>query len=176
MLNGGAPSNPRGYWEFLPIRKLTWSAIGVNKTVWQHRAETMPNAPLRLEGHRHVAQIRRLARKYNVEVYKDNYLPLVHTLFPKEAKAIVIRRDWQDIHASHMRVRLRPGTQEQFGQAIDKFYRLAKMMRGYRKCLFIRYEWFRDDFDAATATLADFLEVRKYNVEETRAVWSPNKK
>jgi hypothetical protein len=176
LLKGGAPSNPRGYWEFLPIRKLTWGAIGVNKTVWQHKAETMPNAPLRLEGHRHVPQIRRLARKYNVEVYKDNYLPLVHTMFPKAAKAIIIRRDWQDIHASHMRVRMRPDTQEQFRQAIAKFYRLADMMAIDRECLYVRYEYFRSDFDVATRVVAGFLGVNRYNVKEMRAVWSPNKK
>lgn len=176
-LKSGAPSNPRGYWEFLPIRQLTWRAVGVNKTLFQHRTATMPDIPLRLDNHPNVKRVRKLARKYRVEVYKDNYLPFVYTMFPASAKVVIIHRDWQDIYASTLRVTTKhKETAGEYRQAIEKFYKVARKMRNRHKFLSIRYEWFHDDFDSATAALAQFLEVREYSVKDTRAVWSPNKR
>lgn len=175
-LKKGEASNPRGYWEFLPIRKLSWKAIGVNHTLWQHRVHTMPDRPPRLENHPNAAKIRKMARKYKVAVYKDNYLPLVYTLFPATSKIVFIKRDYQDIYASTMRIRQHPETLEDYKHAIEKFYKLARLMAKERECLFVNYEQFRDDFDVATRAVADFLGVRQYDARKTRAIWVPNPK
>lgn len=175
LLKPPAASNPRGYWEFMLIRDITWRMVGVSKRIWQHLAHTMPDEPLQLSGHRNADKIRRLARRYSVEVYKDSYLPVFYKLFPQDAKYVVIKRDWRAIHASHMKVKNRPGMEGEFRNGIDKYYKLAQMMAREVDCLFVQYEQFQDSFDVATVRLADFLGVEcGRNLGELREVWCPN--
>lgn len=173
-LKGPAASNPRGFWECLPIRRIAWETAGVNRVRWQHRPETMPDSPLPLRDHPARQQIAKTACECGTEVYKDTYLPMLYQLFPLEARYIVVERDWRAVYASAMAVKPRDIPPEQYRAAVARYKDLARQMARDVETLFVRYEAFTEDFDAEAARLAAFLNKPLDCLGEMRAAWYPN--
>jgi len=173
-LKPGEASNPRGYWECMPIRKAAWEAAGVHHPYWQHIPDTMPPAPLALRGSPKRACIAHLAHRYNAHVYKDSYLPLLYQLFPANAKYVVVRRGWRAVYDSAMATKARDIPPLQYRQAVAHYERLAKQMAQDVETLFVDYETFNADFDAEVGRLAAFLDKPLDRLEEMRREWYPN--
>jgi len=173
-LKDPAASNPRGFWECMPIRNVTWAAADVNQPYIQNRRETMPGRPLPLRAHPARERVARLAQRYHAEVYKDNYLPLLYQLFDPDARYVIVLREWRAVYDSAMATKARDIAPEQYRDAVAHYEDLARQMAKDVDTLFMRYEAFGDDFDAEAARLAAFLDRPLDRLDEMRAAWYPN--
>lgn len=187
-LVGANEFNKLGYWEYFPIRELAWglAAYHANNGIIYTKPETIPHETLELADTEVAEQISGIAKRDNVEVYKDNALPILYTLYPKDSKYIIIRRNKEAVYQSilkfermpHSLVVIQDGAfwgipRENVYQAIDVYRNLEQAMSERVSCLFVYYEDFGTDFDAQLCKIVKFLgiDMDKLNMEKLRSVY-----
>lgn len=162
-LKGPDSHNRWGYFEHMPIRKLVWEAGG-----WErfepHQKEFLPNKPLepdkKLLNYRN--RIRRIAIEDQVEVYKDNSLPITFRLFPEESKYLIIERQIKDIYESPKRAG-KPAyavSQKELEVCHRNYNELVEIMVSEVDCMKLRYDGFMGNFDQQLQRICDHLEVQ----------------
>lgn len=162
-LKEGDKHNRYGYFENLEIRKITYKALGCDYfNPWEKGF--LPDRPYSFEPEKlneYSSLITEIAEKDNVEVYKDNTIPLIFRIFPKEAKFINITREPKKAYESpqkggHSRI---PCSFAEFIVYYEKYQDLVKQMSNEVDCIGVRYEDFYDNFDGTLNTIARHIEV-----------------
>jgi len=126
--------------------------------------------------------LRRYAKENGVEVFKDNYIPLVYRVFlPCNAKCVVTRRDPE--HLYRVRGRFRDRLQEanlkisweDFMRAYNYYYELVGHMAKEIPTLIVGYDDFKQDFDSELSRITRFLGIGlgKLDKNNLRAVFRP---
>lgn len=164
-LKGSDEINRWGYWEYLPIRDMAWSAI--RKRGERSRTsfrEYVTRGFLEYADPRMVdwgdeyssgcrMMIRQRAVLDDVEMYKDNALPLIWPLFSKHAKYVLTTRKPESCyHRAAQRV-----SAERWRDAHACYYHLSRQMAAEVPTLFFAYEDFETDLEGQIEMLADFL-------------------
>jgi len=167
-------NNKFGYWEHLPLRKVVWENCGFKDKIIYCKPRTIPHVPVEFEEYEEVVNtLRTIASDDRVEVYKDNALPLIYKVFPDTHKFIVIERNWEEVHASVLkmeRTNLRFLDKSRDGcfwgiphanieTAVGIYYELTRRMAKCVSCLILRYEDFSEDYDTQVYKIADYLEL-----------------
>jgi hypothetical protein len=161
-LKGADSHNRYGYWEHLPIRNVSWSLMGGGLSV-----RNLPDGPL--PRNEEVAEnILCLAERDNVQVYKDNALPIVYRSFPEDVKVITIGRKPQTIYDRYYADRM---GEKAFRKAWCRYWDLNKLMSTERQVLVVFYEWFDYDPKFTMGVVCRYLDA-PYR-EGLRETWRP---
>jgi len=163
-LKGADSHNRYGYWEHLPIRNVSWSLIGGGLNVRNLPEEPLPRSE-------QVAKdILYLAERDNVQVYKDNALPIVYRSFPEGAKVVWIARHsptiWERYYQDMMSWRV-------FDDIYMRWIYLGETMLKDMDMQTFNYDNFADEFKYQATRVCEFLGV-PYR-EELREIWRPRK-
>jgi hypothetical protein len=144
-----------GYYEYLPIRRLAWSLLENDKF-----AIFTPDKPYPRDEEL-AQQIAAVAERDQVEVFKDNALPLTYKQYSPGAKYIVIDRDPVSCYRSPLKAG-KPGynvSYETFFAGWEQYQWLSAMMGCHVNVLYVRYEYFYDSLEAMTLTICNHLGV-----------------
>lgn len=163
-LKKGDKHNRWGYFEHLGIREISHQALpqGYFRPYEQEFLPPRPNSFPSEKLKEYSQKITEIAKRENIQVYKDNALPLVFRIFPREAKYIVIKRDPKECFQSpqkggHSKISC---SFEEFLGCYQKYYDLVTQMAKEVACLEVCYEDFFDNFDAAAYKIAQFIKVK----------------
>lgn len=166
-LKGPDWHNRWGYFENLKMREVVWKFLP-EKEFKIYEKGFLPDRPYtfkerELKVYRN--KIIMLANYENIQVYKDNALPLFYKIFPSFTKILIIRRDplkcyLSSVKGGHSRL---PLSFKEFSKIYKKYYNLVKIMMDQRESLEVNYEHFQEDFGGAVFKIGKFIRV---NIDE----------
>lgn len=163
-LKKGDKHNRWGYFEHLGMREISHRVLpqGYFRPWEQGILPQKPHSfsPEKLK--EYSQKISEIAQRDNVQVYKDNALPLVFRIFPREARYIVIKRDPKKCYQSpqkggHSKISC---SFEEFLGYYQKYYDLVRQMSQELDCLEINYEDFYESFNETLSKIAQFIKVK----------------
>lgn len=160
-LKGPDEHNRWGYFEHLPLRKLVWEA-GDFQQFTPHIKGFLPAKPLDFDDKDELrSSICAIASEDNVEVYKDNSLPLTFRLFPKGSKFLIITRQVGAVYTSPRKAGMpSPSyTLEELQERHSRYQELVSVMKDEVDCLTVRYEEFNTQFEKSLKRICDHLTV-----------------
>ncbi|MHA2232083.1 MAG: hypothetical protein ACXAB4_06310 [Candidatus Hodarchaeales archaeon] len=166
--------NRWGYWEHLPLREECRKIIPLDYRA--HLAHTIPEEPLPRTDF--VAdQVASIADMDNIQVYKDNTLPLIYRLFSEDTKFIVLERMPEDCYKSPIRARGQPYQIPflQFMVAYSYYFNLEVKLSAERDVLRLNYLYFQYFFDRCVETIAEFIDVELQgeDYDRLKKLWRP---
>lgn len=155
--------NRYGYFENLKLRKFVWNYFDLGSfQPWnsENITKLIPdiNEENKNEFHQNISDI--IANE-EMEVYKDNALPLYFQYFPEDAKYIVIERSPESIYESpkkggHAPM---PVSYDKFLDSYNQYQELCDYMKTHRNVLTIKYEDFNSNFAEQLNRISGFLKV-----------------
>jgi len=167
--------NRFGYWEYIPIRKISWETIPHNFKF----GDVLTWPRYQIDRDNDIARrISTIADEDHVEIYKDNLLPLVYKQFDQSAKCIIISRNPDDCYASPLKAGMRgyDVDREYFALAVaNYFFWVGFFLCHDMDCLQVEYEQFGYNFKSEVDKIAGFLGVRfeGNDYESLRHVYHP---
>lgn len=180
-LKKGDSHNRYGYFENLKMREITYKALGHDYFKFWEK-ELIDQHPIFFSPEKLTEYSQKIigtAQKDNIEVYKDNIIPLIFRIFPKESKFINIKRDPKKCYESprkggHSEI---PCSFEEFLDAYNKYQELVKQMAKEVRCFQVNYEDFYDNFDEALTKITEFIgvEVNPEKLDALKKVFKPRK-
>lgn len=155
--------NRWGYYEHMPIREIVWTAAGFNK-FQPDQPDFLPSAPIPLNqvAGQHIEKIQKIASEEQVEVYKDNALPLVYNFFSPDSKYIITERDIRAIYQSPIKAG-KPGYDCSVEELEKRYQAYMQLVKAYMykevDCMIVQYEDFKNDFDTTVKKVAHHIGV-----------------
>jgi len=143
--------NPRGYWEYLPLRSYIWRHTGGN-----FRERDVPSSPGSCSAVR-AKEIAAMASAANVQVFKCFKFPWVYPWFGKPRQAILTRRAPGTVYKRHYKYQ--GWTLNEYRAVHAQYHDLAaKYLDEAWDVLWVHYEDFFADTQGAIKRVCSFLE------------------
>jgi len=170
--------NRYGYFENIKIRNETWKILEEKRfTPWAD--DFLSKNPLKIEKNQVseiMTNIDNIIQKDNVQLYKDNAVPLIYKLFKTNVRIIIIERFPRNIYDSPRKAKRdkMPVPYDKFLESYERYKILAQKMSEEREVLFVQYEAFAHNFDREVIRMLKFLDIHSSKkVEQLQSLYKP---